>query len=108
MTVHQLSEYLGLDVICMPDPDRKVTGGYACDLLSWVMGRAEAGDAWVTIMSNVNIVAVATLADPACIVLAENVEPDPQTVSRAQEQGVNLLKAKANTFTVCARIAELL
>lgn len=92
----------------MPDPEREVTGGYAGDLLSWVMGRANEGDAWVTIMSNVNIIAVASLADPACIILSENVSPDDGVIERAESQGVNLLRSPKDTFSVCAEISVLL
>ena len=108
MTVKELCDKNGYEALCMPEPDRKVTGGYAGDLLSWVMGRAKEGDAWVTIMSNVNIIAVASLADPSCIILSENVSPDDGVLERAEAQGVNLLKTKKDTFSVCAEIAVLL
>ena len=108
MTVKELCEKNGYEILCMPDPDREVTGGYAGDLLSWVMGRANEGDAWITIMSNVNIVAVASLADPSCIILSENVTPDEGVKERAQSQGINLLKSRRDTFSVSAEIAALL
>lgn len=108
MTVKELCEKNGYEVLCMPEPEREVTGGYAGDLLSWVMGRAQEGDAWVTIMSNVNIIAVASLADPSCIILSENVSPDEGVVERAETQGVNLLKSRKDSFSVCAEIAQLL
>ena len=84
MTVRELSELPEFSVVCMPDGEREILGGYAGDLLSWVMGRAKEGDAWVTIMSNVNIVAVCTLADPACIILSEGVTLDAETKKRAE------------------------
>ena len=108
MTVKQLAESLSLKVICMPDGDREVTGGYAGDLLSWVMGRANSGDAWITIMSNVNIVAVATLADPSCIVLSEGVGIDAEVLEKAKSVGVNILGSDEDTFALCARIAAVL
>lgn len=108
MTIKQLALALELDVICMPDPEREVEGGYAGDLLSWVMGRANAGDAWVTIMSNVNIVAVATLADPSCIILSEGVAPDEGVSEKAQSAGVNILGSKKDTFALCAQISALI
>ena len=108
MTVKQMAEALSLDVVCMPDGDREVTGGYAGDLLSWVMGRANEGDAWITIMSNVNVVAVATLADPACIILSEGVEPEAGVTNKAQSVGVNVLSSKKDTFALCAEVAALL
>lgn len=108
MTVKELSQIKGFKAVCMPDPEREILAGYAGDLLSWVMGRASEGCAWVTIMSNVNIVAVCTLADPACIVLSENVQPDPETKMRAEQQGVNILSTELDTFAACARISELI
>ena len=106
MTVREMSEKLNLNVICMPDGDREVSGGYAGDLLSWVMGRAQSGDAWITIMSNLNIIAVASLADPSCIILSEGVTVDDAVRSRAEAQGVNLLSSELDTFALCAMIAK--
>ncbi len=108
MTVKQLADTLGLDTLCMPDGEREVTGGYAGDLLSWVMGRASEGDAWVTIMSNVNIVAVATLADPACIILSEGVLPEEGVLWKALDVGVNILSSKKDTFALCAEVAAVI
>ena len=108
MTVTELNAKCGFKAITLPDPKRDVSSAYIGDLLSWVMGRATADCAWITIMSNVNIVAVASLADPSCIILSENVSPDEGVAERAQAQGVNLLKSRKDTFSVCAEIAVLL
>lgn len=108
MTVKALAEKFGYRMLCVPDEGREVFGGYAGDLLSWVMGRLEPDSAWVTIMSNVNIVAVASLADPACIILSENVVPDAEVLARAEQQGVNVLATERTTFEVCAEIASVL
>ena len=71
MTVKELAAACGFDTAC-GEGDREITGGvYCCDLLSIVMGRAPADCAWVTVMGNLNSIAVAVLADTACIVLAE-------------------------------------
>ena len=57
MKVEALTEY-GFEPLCLPEPDREITGVYIGDLLSWVMGRAKSGDAWLTIMSNINMKSV--------------------------------------------------
>ena len=85
MTVKELAKELNCQVVCMPDGEREVNGGYAGDLLSWVIGRASADCVWVTIMSNVNIVAVATLADPSCIVLSEGVTLEKEKFECTEE-----------------------
>ena len=75
MKVSELAKTLGFKVFSSGE-DRDAGGVYIGDLLSWVMGRAEADDVWLTIMSNLNVSAVAKLADVACVVLCEGVVPD--------------------------------
>ena len=108
MTVMELAEKLSLEPVCEAEPDREVTGGYAGDLLSWVMGRAQSGDAWITIMSNNNVVVVATLTDAALVILAENVSPDPGVTQLAERKGINLYRSPEPIFTLCAKVAALL
>ena len=108
MTVTQLAEQLSLTVFSAPEPDREITGGYMGDLLSWVMGRAQSGDAWITIMSNPNVAAVAALSDVACVILTENVQPDPDLLKKAETQGINLLGAKDSSFRTVAALSQVI
>ena len=108
ISVNDLSEKLGLKPHNIDDGTRDVTGGYAGDLLSWVMGRAVSGDAWVTIMSNINVIAVAQLTDVACVILAEGVEPGEELITAAEMRGVNLFSSSEPTFALCGRIHALL
>lgn len=106
MTVNELCQSLNLNALHLPDGERQILGGYCGDLLSWVMGRAQEGDAWVTIMSNLNVAAVAQLTDVACVVFAEGVMPDEDTVEKARQHRINLLGGKGDSFTLCADIAR--
>ena len=81
----------GFTAVAIPDGGREISNVYIGDLLSWVMGRAKADGAWITIMSNINIVAVASLADVACIILAEGVTLDSTVAQTAEMKGVNVL-----------------
>jgi hypothetical protein len=108
MTVKELIEHCGFEVINEADLNREVTSVYCCDLLSWVMGRAPADSAWLTVMGNMNAVAVAVLADISVIILAESAAVDPSAVAKATEQGVNILKTKSPAFEAGLKISELL
>jgi hypothetical protein len=108
MTAGYLAERLGLKIFALPRPEAEVTGGYAGDLLSWVMGRARPGDAWLTIMSNVNVAAVALLTEAACVILTEGVCPDEALYRRAGDQNTNLLGAGGSTFAVTLELGGLL
>ncbi len=108
MTVNELLKNDAFKAVSLPDGDREITGVYIGDLLSWVMGRAKAGSAWITIMSNINIVAVASLADTACIILAENVELAPDVVATAQAKGVNILSSGLGAYEIACVLSRTL
>ena len=108
MTCKELQKELSLTALCLPDPDKEVTGGYTGDLLSWVMGSAGAGQAWVTIMSNINVVAVATLCDAACVVLAQGVTLEDAVLKTAEAKDVNVLCSDKPAFELCVEIGDAL
>ncbi len=108
LTVDKLREALGLECLCPGDPEWEVRGGYCGDLLSWVMGRASAFDAWITVMGNVNAVAVAVLADVSCIILADSSALDDDARARAEQQGVAVLRSEKNQYELCCALGRLL
>lgn len=109
MKVNELARLLGCTVLAGEDGlEQEVTGGYCGDLLSWVMGRAKSGDAWMTVMGNVNAIAVAVLADTACIILAENAPLDAQAKEKADAQGVAVLHSGKRIYDLAAELSELL
>ena len=108
MTVKELSALDGIETVTLPSPDREIEGVYIGDLLSWVMGRAKDGDAWITIMSNINIIAVASLADTACIILAENVELESDVITTAQSKGINILRTSESIYEIAVKISGVI
>ena len=92
----------------MPAPDREVDGAYMGDLLSWVMGKADSSNVWITIMSNINVIAVATLTDVSCVVLAEGVKLDPEVMSTAEAKGVNVLSSALSAYEIAKLISGII
>lgn len=108
MTVNELTGCRGFKTIALPDGEREINGVYIGDLLSWVMGRAHADNAWITIMSNINILAVASLADVACIILAEGVEVEQNVIDVANAKGVNIISSPEPAFEIACLLKEKL
>lgn len=108
MTVKTLSELEFFEPVVLPSPDRDVSGVYIGDLLSWVMGRASSGDAWITIMSNVNILAVASLADTSCIIIAEDVKLNQDVIETAKEKGINIISSSASIYDTAVWLSQVL
>ena len=108
MTVEAFASKIDCKTVCMPSPEKELCGAYIGDLLSWVMGKAESGNVWITIMSNINTVAVATLADVGCILLAEDVMPDDNALQAAMDKGVNILSVSMSAYEAALKTSELL
>lgn len=108
MTVAELCKQAGFKAEVLPDPDREISGVYIGDLLSWVMGRANSGDVWITIMSNNNILAVASLADTACILVAEDVSLESELLKTAEEKGINVLLTDKSIYDAAVTLSKLI
>lgn len=108
MKIKDICDKLELKTLVEGDLDREVTGGYCGDLLSWVMGRAQSGDCWFTVMGNINAIAVSVLADCACIVLTENAPLDDDAKARAEMQGVTVFSTEENAYTMANKLGEIL
>ena len=108
MTVQMMIEHLGLKVLTEGDLSREVTGCYCGDLLSWVMGKAREGDCWLTVMGNINAVAVAVLTDCACIVLTEQAALDEAAKLRAEQQGVTILTTGESAYELAVKLSAVI
>lgn len=105
MTVNEICERIQATVIC-GDASKPFKGVYVGDLLSRAMSHVGFDNIWITIMSNVNVVAVATLTEPAAIVLAENVDLQDDVLKSANENGITMLSSPLSAYDICVRLHE--
>lgn len=87
-------------------PAREISRIFCCDLLSIAMSRAPADGVWVTVMGNRNTLAVASLTDTACIILAEGTSLDEGTLAKAGEEGIAVLATDLPIFDMALMIHE--
>lgn len=98
-----LKVYLGEELL-----DREVTGGYASDLLSDVMGHASEGEIWITLQTHKNVVGVASLKDLSAIILVKGFTPDKDTLELAGNESIPVLGTDMETFEFCGKLYNLL
>ena len=107
MTVQELMDSGSFQIINVgEDTDRAITVPFCCDLLSIAMGRAPAGCAWVTVMGNMNTLAVATLADAACIIMAEGTALDDIAMKKAKDQEITVLATELPVFDAALKVYQ--
>ena len=89
------------------DMNMPVAGGYVSDLLSHVMGQAQAGQVWITMQGHQNIIAVASLVGLSAVVVAGGIEPEQQSIAKAKEQEVILCKTSLSVYEATGRLYRL-
>ena len=108
MTVAETAKQAGFEILSGEAAlSREIKSVFCCDLLSFVMGRAPQDSAWVTVMGNVNAVAVASLADTACLILAENAEMDSTARMRAKEQNIAVLRTALPVYEAARAVDRI-
>mgnify|MGYP001161925826 CR=1 FL=1 len=109
MTVNELCNQLELNILADNGGlNQFVTGCYTGDLLSWVMARLPEGAAWLTVMGNINAIAVASLKDAACIILTDSAPLDDDALRKAQQLNLAVLSSEQDSYSLGARIAAIL
>ncbi len=105
MTPIDFAQKYGFEVASEGE-NRIIEGIYCCDLLSMVMGRAKENDALITVMGNVNTVAVGVLADVSCIILCEGIKLDEESLKKAKEQDVCVIYSDKPSFDTALLLAK--
>ena len=109
MNVKDTAAKCGFEIVAGDEAlTRDISGVYCCDLLSFAMGRAPEDCAWITVMGNMNSVAVASLADVACIVLCDRVKPDEGMMKKAVQEDIAILCSSLPAFETGKRIFDTL
>jgi len=108
MKLNDVIQKLDLKIITQTNfADREVAGCYIGDLLSWVMSKAQKDNIWITVQTNINIVAVAALTEVSCIIIPEEIIVDEATIKKANMQDIVILGSSKISFELAIAINEL-
>lgn len=108
MTVAELIDKLGLEVFNLNKGTALIKNYCASDLFSYVISKAKRKCCWLTIMSNVNITAVANLAEMSAVVLCDGIKPDEALINKARQQNITILGSAMPIFETSIAISKLL
>lgn len=109
MTVGQLAESGVFTLLNKGENmEQEISKPFCCDLLSICMTKTPKGAAWVTVMGNINTLAVLALTDAACIILAEGAFLDEPALKKAKEQGITIFSSELPVFESSLKVYELI
>ncbi|RKD33187.1 DRTGG domain-containing protein [Thermohalobacter berrensis] len=107
MKLTKIIDELNATVVVEPKDETEVEGVYIGDLLSLVMAKAQENDIWITIQTHINIVAVATLVNLSAIVIAEGMDVDEDTIKKAKEENIPILKSELSAYEIACKLCRL-
>lgn len=109
MKVQELVDKLNLKVLSGEKGlDREIEGCYVSDLLSDVMGNADAGNIWITLQTHKNVMAIASLKELACVIIVKNLSPNEDTLNQSNDEDIPILQTPMSTYEVTGKVYELL
>ena len=108
MTVKDIIEKLDLKCLNEANLYTEVSGAYASDLLSDVMGNARAGQVWITMQTHKNVTAIASLKDIPAVIIVRDGVPDDDMLEHARDEDICILVSHDPTFQVCGKLYALL
>ena len=105
MLAGELAQLLDMELLLpeMAGHEVHVQGCYIGDLLSNVMGRAMTGQLWFTVMTNINIMAVAQLLELSGIVLLEGNQPVEGVLERAVIENIPVFASGETAYEASVR-----
>ncbi len=87
--------------------DREISGCYIGDLLSLAMAKLDLDNVWITIQTNINVVAVASLKDAACVIVADGSHLDEEAKAKADAEGIIILETELSAYDMAKKLVEI-
>lgn len=107
MKVSELRDIIDGKISCGENgKEKEVSGCYIGDLLSLAMSKVQKSNVWITIQSNINIAAVATLTEASCIVICEGFEPDENTKKKADAEDIPIIISEKSAYELAIILSE--
>jgi len=109
MKVNEIAERLNLKVFSGSEGlEKEISNGYTSDLLSDVMGHADAANVWITLQTHKNVMAIASLKDLAAVILVKGFEPEADMAAQSNEEGIPVLGTTEESFIMSGKLYNLL
>lgn len=86
----------------------EIKGGFAGDMLSFVLANAREGEVWFTIQTHINIIPVAVMKGIPAIIFVSSKTCDEEVLNKAKEENVALIKTSYSLFDACGIVYNLL
>jgi len=108
MEIAVLIDRLSLKVLSgSKNLNRSVSSVYCSDMLSRVMTSGLKEGLWITVQTHMNVVAVASLLEMACVLFPEGLEAESDVLQMSEKEGIPLLSSNLTAYELAGRLYEM-
>lgn len=108
MTVNDYAKNLELEIVSKGDMTKEINGCYCSDLLSHCMSNIESNNVWITVQTNINVVAIAVLTELSCIVVAQDMPVEKNVIDKAIAEEITILRSKESAYELCVKTGNVI
>lgn len=102
MNVSELAKKINGKIIS--GSEKELEGCYIGDLLSLAMSKVQENNIWITIQTNINSVAVASLTEAGCIVICDGFTLDDNALVKAKEEDISIICSEMSAYEIAKLI----
>lgn len=84
-----------------------ISSVYIGDVLSFVMTHGKKNTLWLTVQTNINVIAVASYNNFSGIIFLENRYPDNETIKKATELKIPLFISSDDAFLLSKKLISI-
>ena len=103
MKVKELEKLIKGKIVCGSE-EKELEGCYIGDLLSLAMSKVQENNIWITIQTNINSVAVASLTEAGCIVICDGFTLDENALVKAEEENISVITSEMSAYEIAKLI----
>lgn len=107
MTVLELTQLTHWTLLNAGVLENTIEGIYAGDLLSYVMGNGEPKQAWVTMQTHQNVIAICSLKEFSILIIVDGNTLDEEALQSAIDNDVNVIVSPLPAFETIRKLVQL-
>ena len=105
MLLREIIKELNLQILSGQDNiDLDVTYAYSSDILSDVMAKTKKDCLWITNQTHQNVIAIIFFKGLSGAILAGDVKPDEETLSKAKAKNIPVFQSHLSAFELAGKL----
>ena len=106
MTINNIKDLLGAEVLCGDDLDAEIHSACGSDMMSDVLAFVKDQSVLLTGLVNSQVIRTAEMMDMVCVVFVRGKTPNAEMLELAKERDLVVMSTRYRMFTACGLLYD--